>query len=160
VRPGRSNKRMQLTKLRAAPVRQAEVPPCAPAGGTDGGTASQLIRRVRLTNEGTWRTSVVATTATTTESQAGRRLTRAEARINGVARANAEGLGWPARAWLRTSRSTLLRTRRSTENLGRLGQATSIQSWLNMASVAELSCQRKLATEERGQRTGGSRTRG
>jgi len=24
------NKRMQLTKLRAAPVRQAEVPPCAP----------------------------------------------------------------------------------------------------------------------------------
>ena len=26
------NKRMQLTKLRAAPVLQAEVPPCAPAG--------------------------------------------------------------------------------------------------------------------------------
>jgi len=26
------SKRMQLTKLRAAPVRQAEVPPCAPAG--------------------------------------------------------------------------------------------------------------------------------
>jgi hypothetical protein len=49
VRPGRSNKRMQLTKLRAAPVRQAEVPPCAPAGGTGGGTASQLIRRVRRT---------------------------------------------------------------------------------------------------------------
>jgi hypothetical protein len=41
------NKRMQLTKLRAAPVRQAEVPPCARAGGMDGGTASQLIRRVR-----------------------------------------------------------------------------------------------------------------
>jgi len=35
---------MQLTKLRAAPVRQAEVPPCAPAGQMDGGTASQLIR--------------------------------------------------------------------------------------------------------------------
>jgi hypothetical protein len=41
------NKRMQLTKLRAAPVRQAEVPPCAPAGQMDGGTASQLIRSVR-----------------------------------------------------------------------------------------------------------------
>ena len=37
---------MQLTKLRAAPVLQAEVPPCAPAGQTDGGTASQLIRGV------------------------------------------------------------------------------------------------------------------
>jgi hypothetical protein len=47
VRP--SNKRMQLTKLRAAPVLQAEVPPCAPAGGSDGGTASQLIRGVRPT---------------------------------------------------------------------------------------------------------------
>jgi hypothetical protein len=43
---GPSNKRMQLTKLRAAPVRQAEVPPCAPAGVMDGGTASQLIRSV------------------------------------------------------------------------------------------------------------------
>ena len=40
---------MQLTKLRAAPVRRAEVPPCAPAGGSDGGTASQLIRSVRPT---------------------------------------------------------------------------------------------------------------
>jgi hypothetical protein len=47
-----SNKRMQLTKLRAAPERQAEVPPCAPAGRADGGTASQLIRSVRLTWEG------------------------------------------------------------------------------------------------------------
>ena len=36
-------------KLRAAPVRQAEVPPCAPAGRSDGGTASQLIRGVRRT---------------------------------------------------------------------------------------------------------------
>ena len=44
---GPPNKRMQLTKLRAAPVLQAEVPPCAPAGRTDGGTASQLIRGVR-----------------------------------------------------------------------------------------------------------------
>ena len=43
------NKRMQLTKLRAAPVRQAEVPPCAPAGKMDGGTASQLIRSVGRT---------------------------------------------------------------------------------------------------------------
>jgi uncharacterized damage-inducible protein DinB len=41
------NKRMQLTKLRAAPVLQAEVPPCAPAGRMDGGTASQLIASVR-----------------------------------------------------------------------------------------------------------------
>jgi hypothetical protein len=40
---------MQLTKLRAAPVLRAEVPPCAPAGLMDGGTASQLIRSVRRT---------------------------------------------------------------------------------------------------------------
>jgi hypothetical protein len=44
------NKRMQLTKLRAAPVRQAEVPPCAPVGKLDGGTASQLIRSVLRTS--------------------------------------------------------------------------------------------------------------
>ena len=44
-----SNKRMQLTKLRAAPERQDKVPPCAPAGRMDGGTASQLIRSVRPT---------------------------------------------------------------------------------------------------------------
>jgi Protein of unknown function (DUF3795) len=43
---------MQLTKLRAAPVRQVEVPPCAPVGGMDGGTASQLIRSVGRTNQG------------------------------------------------------------------------------------------------------------
>jgi hypothetical protein len=43
------NKRMQLTKLRAAPERQDKVPPCAPAGGKNGGTASQLIRRVGQT---------------------------------------------------------------------------------------------------------------
>jgi hypothetical protein len=43
------NKRMQLTKLRAAPELRAEVPPCAPAGRMDGGTASQLIRGVRWT---------------------------------------------------------------------------------------------------------------
>jgi hypothetical protein len=42
---------MQLTKLRAAPERQAEVPPCAPAGEMDGGTASQLIRGVGQTRE-------------------------------------------------------------------------------------------------------------
>jgi hypothetical protein len=46
------NKRMQLTKLRAAPVWQAEVPPCAPAGEMDGGTASQLIRSVGRTSSG------------------------------------------------------------------------------------------------------------
>jgi hypothetical protein len=46
------NKRMQLTKLRAAPERRDKVPPCAPAGRTDGGTASQLIRSVLRTNGG------------------------------------------------------------------------------------------------------------
>jgi hypothetical protein len=49
---GLPNKRMQLTKLRAAPVWRAEVPPCAPGGEMDGGTASQLIRRVGWTNWG------------------------------------------------------------------------------------------------------------
>jgi len=49
--PGPLNKRMQLTKLRAAPERRAEVPPCAPAGQTDGGTASQLIRSVGRTRD-------------------------------------------------------------------------------------------------------------
>jgi len=48
---GPPNKRMQLTKLRAAPVLQAEVPPCAPAGEMNGGTASQLIRSVGRTME-------------------------------------------------------------------------------------------------------------
>jgi hypothetical protein len=43
------NKRMQLTKLRAAPERQEKVPPCAPAGQMDGGTASQLIPGVGRT---------------------------------------------------------------------------------------------------------------
>ena len=42
----RPNNAMQLTKLRAAPVLQAEVPPCAPAGESDGRTASQLIASV------------------------------------------------------------------------------------------------------------------
>jgi hypothetical protein len=40
---------MKLTKLRAAPVRQAEVPPCARAAWTHAGTASQLIPGVRRT---------------------------------------------------------------------------------------------------------------
>ena len=39
------------TKLRAALVLQAEVPPCAPAGQTDWGTPSQLIRSVGRTVE-------------------------------------------------------------------------------------------------------------
>jgi len=52
---GPPNKRMQLTKFRAAPVWQAEVPPCAPAGGMDGGTASQLIRSVLRTMWGNGR---------------------------------------------------------------------------------------------------------
>ena len=46
------NNAMQLTKLRAAPVLQAEVPPCAPAGEMDGGTASQLIASVLRTAVG------------------------------------------------------------------------------------------------------------
>ena len=52
AREGPPNKRMQLTKLRAAPVLRAEVPPCAPVGRPDGGTASQLIRGVRRTSGG------------------------------------------------------------------------------------------------------------
>ena len=51
VRSGPPNKRMQLTKLRAAPERLDKVPPCAPAGRMDGGTASQLIRSVLRTCE-------------------------------------------------------------------------------------------------------------
>jgi hypothetical protein len=53
------NKRMQLTKLRAAPVLRAEVPPCAPAGGMGGGTASQLIRSVRRTRGDDVRLTIV-----------------------------------------------------------------------------------------------------
>ena len=49
MRAAPQNKRMQLTKLRAAPVLQAEVPPCARAGQSVAGTASQLIRSVRPT---------------------------------------------------------------------------------------------------------------
>lgn len=45
-----SNKRMQLTKLRVAPVPQARVRPSVPAGKTAGGTASQLIRGVGQQN--------------------------------------------------------------------------------------------------------------
>jgi len=56
------NKRMKLTRLVAAPGRQDKVPPRAPAGGT-GRTASQLMRRVRPTHGGAWRTSVVSTGA-------------------------------------------------------------------------------------------------
>jgi hypothetical protein len=54
VAKGPPNKRMQLTKLRVAPVLQAEVPPCAPGGEMSGGTASQLIRSVRPTWGGGW----------------------------------------------------------------------------------------------------------
>jgi hypothetical protein len=43
------NKGMKLTKLRAAPVLQAEVPPCARAARMDAGTASQLIPGVGRT---------------------------------------------------------------------------------------------------------------
>jgi hypothetical protein len=43
------NKRMQLTKLVAAPERRAEVPPRARAASKGAGTASQLIRGVRRT---------------------------------------------------------------------------------------------------------------
>jgi hypothetical protein len=48
------NRRMKLTKLSAAPgwlltTVRTEVPPRAPAGRTDGGTASQLIRGVLRT---------------------------------------------------------------------------------------------------------------
>ena len=43
---------MKLTKLRAAPVLRAEVPPCARAAGMDAGTASQLIPGVGPTPTG------------------------------------------------------------------------------------------------------------
>jgi hypothetical protein len=43
------NKRMQLTKLRAAPVLRAGVPPCAPGRRNGRGTAAQLIRSVGRT---------------------------------------------------------------------------------------------------------------
>ena len=46
------NKGMKLTKLRAAPVRQAEVPPCAVRRFAAARTASQLIPGVRRTNGG------------------------------------------------------------------------------------------------------------
>jgi hypothetical protein len=49
LRMEQSNNAMQLTKVRAAPERQDKVPPCAPAGQTGGGTASQLIASVRRT---------------------------------------------------------------------------------------------------------------
>ncbi len=45
---------MKLTKLRAAPVRRAEVPPCARSIQLGAGTASQLIPGVRRT----WRARV------------------------------------------------------------------------------------------------------
>jgi hypothetical protein len=40
---------MQPTKLRAEPERRDKVPPRAPAGRMDGGTAPQLIRSVQRT---------------------------------------------------------------------------------------------------------------
>jgi hypothetical protein len=43
------NKGMKLTKLRAAPVWQTEVPPCARSCQSGAGTASQLIPGVRQT---------------------------------------------------------------------------------------------------------------
>ncbi len=46
---GPPNKGMKLTKLRAAPVWQAEVPPCARSVQSGAGTASQLIPGVRWT---------------------------------------------------------------------------------------------------------------
>ncbi len=46
---GRPNKGMKLTKLRAAPVLQAEVPPCAFRRFAAARTASQLIPGVLRT---------------------------------------------------------------------------------------------------------------
>ncbi len=51
---GRPNKGMKLTKLRAAPVRRAEVPPCARSVQSGAGTASQLIPGVRPTQVRPW----------------------------------------------------------------------------------------------------------
>ncbi len=49
---GLPNKGMKLTKLRGAPVRQPEVPPCARSVQSGAGTASQLIPGVRRTEVG------------------------------------------------------------------------------------------------------------
>ena len=49
---GRPEKRMPLTKLRAPHVLRAEVPPCAAAGTSKGGAASQLVASVRPTMSG------------------------------------------------------------------------------------------------------------
>jgi hypothetical protein len=42
-------------EAQGAPVWPAEVPPCAPAGRMDAGTASQLIRSVGLTRDRAWK---------------------------------------------------------------------------------------------------------
>ncbi len=55
----RSNKGMKLTKLVAAPERQAEVSPRAFRRFAAARTASQLIPGVRPTNGGEWRTSAM-----------------------------------------------------------------------------------------------------
>jgi hypothetical protein len=72
------NKRMKLTKLSAAPgwlltTVRTEVPPRAPAGRIDGGTASQLIRGVGPTHGGMWRTSAVSTGAGQADRECWRR---------------------------------------------------------------------------------------
>jgi hypothetical protein len=126
------NKRMQLTKLRAAPVRRAEVPPCAPAGWTDGGTASQLIRSVGLTvgwrGEGTplphgvRPTEPVPTSSASGDVRgtAGRAramwILSSDASLFSEARAQSPG-GWPCNPTLSRAR---LRTTVLTEAVGRL----------------------------------------
>jgi hypothetical protein len=135
----------------------------APASGMDAGTASQLIPGVRRTNGGPWRTSVVATTWTTTASQAAPPLGRRSAASlvqprNGVAGQQEAGDGGLATEPAFDAATDT----RPTESLCRLGQTESIQSLLDITKlgVAELNCERNLATEERGQRTAGRRTRG
>jgi hypothetical protein len=93
-------------------------------------------------------------------------ITSAEARLGGVAWAGAESV--PARkrmatkCWLRTLQPTVLRTHDQRRVSARLGQPKGMQGWPGMTKrgVAELSCQRNLATDERGERTAGRRTRG
>jgi hypothetical protein len=88
---------MQLTKLRAAPVLQAEVPPCAPASKMDGGTASQLIASVGWTRRGMrgrndimakrWNSRVVSRPC-----RRGRRVGRQLMRISGISSAKTGSL--------------------------------------------------------------------
>jgi hypothetical protein len=91
---------MRLTNLTAAPVLRAEVPPCARAGRTDGGTASQLIRSVR-------RQTLGSGMITPTDDLSTTRPRTRWVRITAVFLALSYGLGAPAAAFLEVQRHLL-----------------------------------------------------